>query len=74
MDIKAVKTKYEEQLMRLPNVMGVSISEKGKKAVIRVFVTHKLPESSLRSEHIIPKNLEGFEVDVEEIGTVTTQT
>jgi hypothetical protein len=74
MEIKSVKVEYEEQLMRLPNVMGVSISKKGTKDVIKVFVKRKIPESLLRPEDIIPETLEGFEVDVEEIGTVTTQT
>ncbi|HLG37933.1 MAG TPA: hypothetical protein VI338_07340 [Nitrososphaera sp.] len=73
MSIKAVKMKHEEQLMRLPSVTGVGIGEKGGKEVIKVFVTHKVPESSLRPDEIIPKSLEGYEVDVEEIGTVTAQ-
>lgn len=73
MRIKDVKEQYEEQLMRMPNVTGVGIGEKGGKEVIKVFVTHKVPESSLRPEEIIPKSLEGHEVDVEDIGTVTAQ-
>ena len=73
MSIKDVKMKHEEKLMRLPNVTGVGIGEKGGKEVIKVFVTHKVPESSLRPDEIIPKSLEGHEVDVEEIGTVTAQ-
>lgn len=73
MSIKAVKEQYEEQLMRLPNVTGVGIGQKGGKEVIRVYVTHKVPESSLRPEEIIPKSVEGYEVDVEDIGTVTAQ-
>ena len=73
MNLETVKRKHEEQLMRLPNVQGISIGEKGGKKVIKVFVTRKLPESSLRSEEIIPETLEGFEVDVEDIGNVTWQ-
>ena len=73
MSIKAVKEQYEEQLMRIPNVTGVGIGEKGGKEVIKVFVTHRVPESSLRPEEIIPETLDGFEVDVEDIGTVTAQ-
>jgi len=73
MSIKDVKMKHEEKLMRLPNVTGVGIGEKGGKEVIKVFVTHKVPESSLQPDEIIPKSLEGHEVDVEEIGTVTAQ-
>jgi hypothetical protein len=74
MSIEAMKIKHEEQLMRLPNVTGVGIGEKGGKAVIKVFVTHKVPESALRPQEIVPKSLEGYETDVEEIGVVTAQT
>jgi hypothetical protein len=73
MSIKDVKMKHEEKLMRLPNVTGVGSGEKGGKEVIKVFVTHKVPESSLRPDEIIPKSLEGYEVDVEDIGTITAQ-
>ena len=73
MSIKDVKMRHEETLMRLPNVTGVGIGEKGGKEVIKVFVTHKVPESSLQPDEIIPKSLEGHEVDVEDIGTVTAQ-
>jgi hypothetical protein len=74
MSIDAVKMKHEEQLMRLPNVMGVGIGEKVGKTVIKVFVTHKVPESILRPHEIIPKLLEGYETDVEEVGVVMAQT
>jgi hypothetical protein len=42
--------------------------------VIMVFVTHKVPESALRPQEIVPKTLEGYETDVEEIGVITAQT
>ncbi|MFA4875669.1 MAG: hypothetical protein WC690_10060 [bacterium] len=74
MSIEAVKEKNEERLMRLPNVTGVGIGEKAGKAVIKVFVTHKIPESALQPQEIVPKALEGYETDVEEIGVVTAQT
>ena len=73
MSIEAVKMKHEEQLMRLPNVTGVGIGDKAGKTVIKVFVKHKVPESSLRPQEIVPKLLEGYETDVEEIGIVTAQ-
>ncbi|MGQ3686083.1 MAG: hypothetical protein ACUBOA_13915 [Candidatus Loosdrechtia sp.] len=73
LSIEAVKMKHEEQLMRLPNVTGVGIGEKAGKTVIKVFVTHKVPESALRPQEIIPKSLEGYETDVEETGIVTVQ-
>jgi hypothetical protein len=74
MSIEAVKEKNAERLMRLPNVTGVGIGEKGGKVVIMVFVTHKVTESDLQPQEIIPKTLEGYETDVKEIGVVTAQT
>jgi hypothetical protein len=71
--IESVRRKYEEQVMRLPNVTGIGIGKKGRKNVIKVFVTKKLPESSLQSHEIIPKVLDRYETDVEEIGVVTAQ-
>lgn len=64
MDIKTVLRKYEERLMRLPNVTGVGITEKNEKEVIIVFVTHKVPESDLQPHEIVPKTLDDFETDV----------
>jgi hypothetical protein len=71
MSIDAVKTKYEERLMQLPNVTGVAIGRRGGKDVIKVFVTRKVSESVLRPEEIVPKRLEGVETDVEDIGVIT---
>ncbi len=73
-DIEGLKRKYEDQLMRLPNVTGVGIGEKEGKKVIKVFVTHKVPESSLQPDEVVPRSLEEVETDVEEIGIVTAQT
>jgi hypothetical protein len=72
--IESVRKKYEEQVMKLPNVTGIGIGKKGRKEVIKVFVTHKVPKSALQSHEIIPKTLDGYETDVEEIGIVTAQT
>jgi len=74
MSIETVKEKNEERLMRLANVTGVGIGEKGGKEVIKVFVTHKVPESALQPQEVVPKRLEEYETDVEEIGVVTAQT
>ena len=73
MDIKQVIAKYEEQLLSLPNVQGVGEGEKKGKKVIKVLVTHKVLVSTLRPEEVIPKTLEEYETDVEEIGTVIAQ-
>jgi hypothetical protein len=71
--IEAVKMKHEAQLMRLPNVTGVGIGEKGGKEVIKVFVTHKVPNSALQPQEVVPKRLGKYETDVEESGAVTAQ-
>jgi hypothetical protein len=73
MNIKKVKRKYEDQLMGLPNVTGIGIGERAGKEVLKVFVTQKVPESELKPNEIIPKVLDGCEVDVDEIGYVTAQ-
>jgi hypothetical protein len=73
MSVESVKRKYEDWLMGLPNVTGVAISEQGGKKVIKVFVSGKVPQSSLKPEEVIPKTLDGFEVDVEEMGGITLQ-
>ncbi len=65
--------KYEEELMRLPNVTGIGIGKKLGKEVIKVLVTHKVPESALQPQEVIPKTLEGHETDVEEVGVVRAE-
>jgi hypothetical protein len=74
MNIHEVMAKHEEDLMRLLNVVGVGIGEKAGKAVIKVFVTHKVPKTELQPKDVIPKHVEGYQIDVEEIGFVTAQT
>jgi len=71
MSIEEVRQQREAQLMGLPNVTGIGIGEKAGREVIKVFVTHKVPESELRPKEVIPKSIDGYGVDVEEIGTVT---
>ena len=59
--------------MTLPNVTGVGIGEHSGRDIIIVFVSHKVPEEELNPKEMIPKSLEGYEVHVDEIGTVTAQ-
>lgn len=73
MSIEDVKIKHEEKLMQILNVIGVGIGKKAGKAVIKVFVTHKVPKADLQPQEIVPKILEGWETDIEEIGVVTPQ-
>jgi hypothetical protein len=73
MTIDGVRRAREQELMGKPNVVGVGIGQKGNKDVIKVFVTHKVSESDLRPEDVIPKTIDGYELAVEEIGAVTVQ-
>lgn len=73
MNIEDVKSKHEKQLMRFPNVTGLGIGEKSGKKVIKVFVTCKVSEATLQPEDVLPRTLEGWEIDIEEIGIVRTQ-
>jgi hypothetical protein len=71
--IESVRDKYEQQLMRLPNVVGVGIGQKADKPVIQVMVTQKVAESALKPHERIPKVLDGHKTDVVEIGIVSAQ-
>lgn len=73
MDIEATLRKHEDFLMGLPNVVGVGIGERAGKEVITVFVTHKVPAHTLATDEIVPKTLDGYETDVEEIGYISAQ-
>jgi len=70
MDIQAVLRRYEDELMAYPNVNAVGVGEKSGRPVIKVMVVQKVPEDSLKSDQILPKELEGFALDVEEVGEI----
>ena len=73
MKIIEVQQKYENFIMQLPNVTGMGIGLKQDESVIKVFVSKKLPKDCLQPGEIIPKTLDGYPTDVEEIGIVTAQ-
>ncbi len=73
MDIEAVLRKHEDTLLAYPNVNGVGIGERAGHQVIKVLVAKKVPESLLSADQILPKELDGCELDVEEIGEITAQ-
>jgi len=72
--IAEAKDRHEDGLLSLPNVTAVGIGERDGKPVIKVFVTEKVPESMLTSAERLPPSLEGYEVDVEEIGVIQAET
>jgi hypothetical protein len=71
--ILEAKSRHEAELLGLPNVTGVGIGERAGKPVIKVFVTKKVHASQLARDELVPRSLEGHEVDVEAIGFVEAQ-
>jgi hypothetical protein len=75
--VKQIKIKYEQQLMNLANVVGLGVGFKqiqgqstGSVALV-VNVEHKKPLAELSQQDIIPTELEGVPVDVQEVGKFT---
>jgi len=73
MDIAQAMRRHEDRILRLANVTGVGIGEDKGRPVIKIFVSRKLPENELAPEQIVPKTLDGYPTDVEEIGIVVAQ-
>ena len=77
--IRQVKRAYENMLLGLPNVVGVGIGLRQQGGVRKdtpalvVMVTHKLPPSSLAQQEVIPAEIEGVPVDVQEVGEIRAQ-
>lgn len=70
LSIEVVKKVASEFLFRLPNVVGVGIGEKDGVETIRVYVSHKVPESQLKTEEKIPEEINGYRTQVIEVGQV----
>ena len=73
-EVKEIKEKYEDELLKLPNVIGTEVGykeingEETDELAVRVLVKHKVEnESQLDDKHIIPKTLEkGVKTDVDD--------
>jgi hypothetical protein len=63
-NVEDVKARHESSLMDMPGVVGVGIGECDKKPCIKVY----LEKDSLELRNRIPKELEGFRVDIEVTG------
>ncbi|MEZ4668515.1 MAG: hypothetical protein R3E39_11410 [Anaerolineae bacterium] len=72
-----VQTKYTEMLLQIPHVMGVAIGLQQKngeytgEVCLVVMVDKKMPADQLDPQSIIPSELDGVAVDVQEIGVPT---
>jgi len=71
---QAVKARYEKELMRKRNVVGVGVGfqERGGKesnaVCIVVSVRQKVPRDQLAPQDVIPTELDGVPVDVKATG------
>ena len=76
---QSVKAKYERELMRKRNVVGVGVGLRERAGrqtdavCIVVSVSVKLPRNQLAAKDIIPNELEGVPVDVKATGTFRAQ-
>ena len=73
----AVKKAHQAELMSKANVVGIGIGyrvaggQRTDEVAIVVMVTEKKPFIQLSPEDILPDEIEGIRVDVQEVGTVT---
>ena len=72
--LRDVKNSHEADLMGKANVVGVGIGLRqragqstGEPAIV-VSVTHKIPPALVEPDDVIPSELDGVPVDVQEIG------
>ena len=76
---RAVKEIYETELLGKPNVVGVGVGLRQTGGVVQnqvslvVMVRHKLPTIQLAPEEVIPAELDGVPVDVQEVGDIGAQ-
>jgi hypothetical protein len=74
--IRAVKEAHETALLQKPNVVGVGIGMRMQggqmtdELGIVVSVTKKIPLDGLDPTDVIPSELEGVPVDIQEVGTL----
>jgi hypothetical protein len=72
----AVKRLYTDQLMSKPNVVGVGIGFTKRGGIstdqigLVVMVERKLPSAQLDPSDLIPREIEGVPVDVQEVGEI----
>lgn len=75
----AVKRAYQAELMSKANVVGVGVGyrtlggESTEDIALVVMVTHKVPKAQLAPEDLVPREIEGIPVDVQEVGILRAQ-
>ena len=75
--VSEVQQKYTDKLLSYPHVVGVAVGyvtreqQRTPEIGLIVMVDSKLPEAQLSAEEMIPRELDGVRVDVQETGTFT---
>jgi hypothetical protein len=74
-----VKRRYQAELLSKANVVGAGIGfeykegQKTDRVAVVVMVRRKLPLAQLAPQDVIPEELEGVPVDVQEVGEIRAQ-
>jgi hypothetical protein len=77
--VKAVKSAYGDELMSKANVVGVGVGflhrggMRTSTIALVVMVEKKVPGSQLAPSDMIPAEIEGVPVDVQEVGQISAQ-
>lgn len=64
--IEQVLRRHEPELLTKANVTSAGLGEVGDERFIIVFVREKVAEDRLGADDVVPRELEGFRVDVQE--------
>lgn len=76
---EAVKRRYQAEILTKTNVVGVGVgfrSRAGKmteEVAIIVMVTRKQSSAEIPEEDLLPSEIEGVPVDVQEVGQISVQ-
>lgn len=71
---RAVKEQYQDRLLSMPNVVGLGVGlrqvggQRTDQVCLVVMVNRKLSPALLAPHELIPSELEGVPVDVQEVG------
>ena len=71
--IQEVIRTHQDELMSLPNVVGIGRGERNGETVIKVLVRQKVAAERLEPAERVPNELAGFPCDVQELGVVQAQ-
>ena len=78
--VSIVKEAFKEDLLAKSNVIGVGVGLREREGeltdeiVLVVLVTKKLPMTEIEPDDLIPTEIEGVPIDVQEVGEIAAGT